>query len=89
MARRRRRRRHLGAVAKRGGSWSGSQGRHYKFAICGAVRRNVGSSRAHQYEAHAKPCKGKMGRGRYGEGSGRTPTAAIKGALRKLASKVR
>lgn len=89
MARRKRRSGGLGAVAKHGGQFSGKN-RQHQLKVCVAVHRNIGASTARQYVAEAQPCKGtRMGRNRYAQAVGRTPTAATKKVLRALATKLK
>ncbi len=85
----------LGAVARHGGGY-GRRSRDRTLRICVTVGRDIGASRANQYDASAEPCAksrvtflpGRKG-GRYGHGRGRTPTAAVKKALRALAAVLR
>lgn len=88
----------FGAVAKHGSGYSQrDHGRFFSVSV--QVSRDIGASTARQYQAHA--CVVKTGHGRprsrygvrsdrrCGSGSGRTPTAAGKKALRVLASKLK
>lgn len=79
--------RNYGAVARHGSEYLGRT--HHVLRVCVRVDRNLGASNARQYVAQANPCTGSYGRGRYGTGVGRTPTAAAKKALRAYASKVK
>jgi hypothetical protein len=85
----------FGAVAKHGGQFS-KRDFSRSFNIGVEINRNVGASPKFQYRAAA--CVTKTGRGRpksrhgyrtdrrCGSGSGRTPTAAAKKALRRLST---
>jgi hypothetical protein len=84
-----------GAVARRGGSYRRRSHVH-KIRVCVTVTRDIGASNATQYHASAEACtrgyRGKghtYARGRWGNGTGRTPTAATKKALRAYASKIK
>ncbi len=93
MARRRRRRRY-GAVA-RGGSQYGRRSGIKHFKLCGRVVRNVGGMKSGQYAAEVRACAGPSGKvKRIGSmrddfGTGRTPTGAVKKALREFARRVK
>lgn len=81
-----RRRRHFGAVRHHGGGRAGSR----VFNVMVDVQRDIGASTSHAYNAIA--CVTKKGRARRrgyftercGQGHGRGPTAAAKGALQSL-----
>jgi len=91
----RRKRRGYGAVAKHGGQYSKRSHSRF-FDVSVQVNRNIGASTKFQYRAQACVVR-RGGRGpksrygpasdrRCGSGSGRTPTAAGKKALHRLAS---
>lgn len=82
----------LGAVAKHGSSYRG-KGRSYthQFRVGIDIERNIGASNVRQYVASACVIARGVKRAagydkRCGQGSGRTPTAASKKALRQLAT---
>lgn len=87
---RRRRRRSFGAVARHGSEYTRRSHVH-KFRLWVYVTRDIGASAAHQYKAEA--CIAKRGHNpkpsRCALGFGRTPTAASKKALRRIASQVK
>jgi hypothetical protein len=85
----------LGAVAKNGSSYRG-RGRSFThgYNVRVSVERDIGASTARQYQAHAcVVARGKKRAAGYdrrcGVGSGRTPTAASKKALRRLSTNLK
>ncbi len=85
----------LSAVARHGSEYRGKRSRSRFFSVDVQINRDTGASTARQYHAHAcvvtrSPVR-RRGRDdkRCGFGSGRTPTAAGKKALRALSVRLK